>query len=82
MPMPIYRADAPKKAANLSINTDLLRQAREARINLSRVLEERLADILAERKREQWQSENREAIAAFNRRVAEHGAFGDDTRGF
>lgn len=82
MPFPCYRTDAPKKATNLSINTDLLRQAREAGINLSQVMEERLAEILAERRRAQWQAENREALESYNRRIAAEGTFGDDTRGF
>ena len=47
----IYQSEAPKKSTNLSFNSDLLRQAREHRINLSRVLEQRLIEMLLEEKR-------------------------------
>jgi antitoxin CcdA len=59
----LYNMNAPKKSTHLSINSDLLRQAREYGINLSRALEERLVEILLEEKRRRWQKENREAIA-------------------
>ena len=38
---------APKKSANLSINADLLQQAKQLNINLSQTLEQRLADAYA-----------------------------------
>ena len=63
----ICQSDAPKKSANLSINSDLLRQAREHLINLSRALEQRLIEMLLEAKRCQWREENRDAIATYNR---------------
>ena len=40
MPEPVCDPKAPKKAVNVSINSDLLRQAREIKINLSKTLEE------------------------------------------
>lgn len=78
----IYQHDAPKKSTNLSINSDLLRQAREHRINLSRALEQRLLEMLLEEKRCQWREENREAIAAYNRRIEASGVFSDGLRDF
>jgi len=77
-----YDRSAPKKAANLSINSDLLRIARRLRVNLSRELERRLEEILAERRRERWLEENREAIDAYNEHVERHGVFSDGLRGF
>ena len=41
----LYNRSASKKATNLTINHDLLRQARELKINLSQTLEERLVEI-------------------------------------
>ena len=41
-----YDHSAPKKATNLSINSDLLRLARERGINLSATLETALAEKL------------------------------------
>lgn len=77
MPSQPYNPSAPKKSANLSINSDLLRQARELKINLSKTLEERLAEIVREERARRWQEENREAIEAHNRFVERYGLFND-----
>lgn len=73
---------APKKSTNLSINSDLLRQAKERHINLSQALELRLAELLREEKRRMWQEENREAIEHYNRRIGAVGVFSDGLRHF
>lgn len=73
---------APKKSANLSINSDLLRQARERRLNLSQILELRLIELLREEKGQSWREENREAIEEYNRRVAAAGVFSEGLRRF
>ncbi|MDZ7760378.1 MAG: type II toxin-antitoxin system CcdA family antitoxin [Desulfovermiculus sp.] len=78
----LYNAQAPKKSANLSINSDLLRQAKEHRINLSNVLEQRLVELLVEEKRREWREENRDAIEAYNRRIEAVGVFNDGLRRF
>jgi antitoxin CcdA len=77
-----YNAQAPKKAANLSINTDLLSKARELDINLSATLEQALVEALKKRRRDQWIAENRNAIEAYNDHVEKHGVFSDDFRTF
>ena len=43
----LYDTAAPKKAANLSVNSDLLRRTRELNINLSATLERALKEELA-----------------------------------
>lgn len=73
---------APKKSTNLSINSDLLRQAKERHINLSQALELRLAELLREENRRIWREENREAIEDYNRRIEASGAFSDGLRRF
>ncbi|MGE0157199.1 MAG: type II toxin-antitoxin system CcdA family antitoxin [Geobacter sp.] len=78
----LYDNNAPKKPANLSINSDLLLQARQHRINLSQALETRLAELLREYKQLQWREENREAVEAYNRRIEAHGCFSDGLRQF
>ena len=82
MPAFLFDPKAPKKATNLSINSDLLRQAREHRLNLSQVLEQRLMELLAEVKRRQWRAENQEAIEVYNRRIEDRGVFSDGLRSF
>ncbi len=78
----IYDPNAPKKSTNLSINSDLLRQAKERRINISQALEQRLAELLREEKSRRWKEENRDAIEDYNRRIEAHGTFSDGLRRF
>lgn len=75
-------ARAAKRPANLSVNGDLLHQARELGINLSAVLEEALVAEVRKKQRELWLEENREAIAAYNEHVAQNGLWSDGRRGF
>ncbi|SNB47833.1 type II toxin-antitoxin system CcdA family antitoxin [Geobacter sp. DSM 9736] len=77
-----FDSNAPKKSTNLSINSDLLRQAKERRINISQALEQRLVELLREEKSLRWKEENREAIEDYNRRTEAHGTFSDGLRRF
>lgn len=77
-----YDSSAPKKPTNVSVNSDLLRQARELHINLSRTLEERLVELVSAKRREEWLAENRDAIEEFDRKVHRHGVFSDGLRRF
>ena len=67
------RASYAKRAVNLSINAELLDEAKALGINLSATFERALEDAVRARKREQWLAENREGIEAYNAHVAEHG---------
>ncbi len=78
----LYDVDARKKSANLSINSDLLQQARECHINLSRALEQKLVEMLLEEKRRKWKEDNRDAIKGYNRRIEREGVFSDGLRRF
>lgn len=80
--LPLYDNQAPKKATNLSINSDLLIRAKELDINLSAALEQALTQLLKQRQQELWLTENRDAIAAYNQEVEKHGSFGDALRSF
>ncbi|MFA9462522.1 type II toxin-antitoxin system CcdA family antitoxin [Thiohalorhabdus sp. Cl-TMA] len=82
MPTKLFNPDAPRKATNLSINADLLAQARALDLNLSRLLEERLTEAVREARRQAWLAENQEALADYNERIAEQGSFGDRVRRF
>ena len=79
---PVYDDTAPKKATNLSINSDLLRKSRELDINLSSALEQALEQIVKRRLYETWLEENRAAIESYNEHVERHGVFSDGVRGF
>ena len=73
---------AKKLPANLSIRGDLLREAKERKINLSQTLETRLEELLREQNQKDWLEENREAIKAANDFVARNGLWSDGLRGF
>ena len=70
----------PRKATNITLDAELLAEARALRINLSRTLEERLIELVKEERERRWQKENRAAIESMNRFTEEHGIFGEDFR--
>lgn len=77
-----YNTRAPKKATNVSINSDLLEKAKGLNINLSATLERALADQLRTEQRAQWLRENADAIQAYNQFVETNGTFSDSVRKF
>jgi len=79
---PINDRNPPKKATNLSINKELLAEARSLNINLSATLEQALAESVREKKRQQWIAENRDAIQVCNELVEKNGLFSDKYRVF
>jgi antitoxin CcdA len=73
----------------VELDAETLSRARDAGIDLSRVLSQALRRELpplseAERKRaaEQWYKENKEAVDASNEYVAKHGLWSDGIRMF
>ncbi|MFO1467603.1 MAG: type II toxin-antitoxin system CcdA family antitoxin [Steroidobacteraceae bacterium] len=73
---------AAKRAANVSVRSELLDAARAAGINLSATLEDALRLKLKATHAHQWRSENRAAIANYNDYVELHGVFSDGSRKF
>lgn len=63
----------PKRATNVSLNADLIEQAKRLEINISSACEEGLSRQVAKTLSERWQEENRSAIAYWNRWVEENG---------
>jgi antitoxin CcdA len=78
----LYDQSAPKKPTNLSINSDLLKKARDLEINLSAALEQALTNQLKARQAQQWLDQNKNAIAAYNKLVDGNGVFSDELRSF
>lgn len=64
---------APKRAANLSLNAKVLDAARELGMNVSQTVDALLAEAVRQRYWQQWEAQNRDAIAAYNQRVATKG---------
>ena len=78
----LFDTEAPKKATNLSINSDLLAKSRALNINLSATLEQALRQELAHAEGQRWAKENKTAINAYNSFIEENGCFGDEFRSF
>jgi len=77
-----YDTQAPKRATNLSINGDLLNQARALNINLSATLEKTLADLVKTKQQQAWLAQNQQAIDGYNQQIDANGAFSDGLRVF
>ncbi len=65
--------NAPKKATNLSLNAKVLEMARELGMNVSQTVDALLAEEVKRRYWEQWNERNKDAIAAYNERIAKEG---------
>ncbi|MDF1484044.1 type II toxin-antitoxin system CcdA family antitoxin [Ramlibacter sp. H39-3-26] len=65
--------NAPKKATNLSLNAKVLEMARELGMNISQTVDALLAEEVKRRYWEQWNARNKDAIAAYNERIAKEG---------
>ena len=77
-----YNTEAPKRATNLSINGDLLKQARALNINLSAAFEKTLATLVKTKQQQAWLAENQQAIDAYNYQIDTNGTFSDTLRTF
>jgi antitoxin CcdA len=62
-----------RKAANLSLDSELVSQARELNVNLSRAAEEGIERAIKSERERLWRLENAEAIAEANEYVDKHG---------
>jgi len=71
-----------KKSANLSIDSELLREAKALNISLSKTLEERLGELVRAARRRRWLEENHQAITEYNRRIEQRGVFSHGLRRF
>lgn len=78
----LYNLEAKKKATNLSINSDLLKKAKELNINISNSLEKTLIELIKEQEIKNWEIKNKISIDSYNKRVAKNGLFGDEMRSF
>ena len=75
-----YDLAARKRPVNLTLNEDLVAQARSVTGNLSAVIESLLADFLAaEKQRRAGEAQMvRATVATWNRFAEKHGSFADE----
>jgi antitoxin CcdA len=72
----------PRKAVNLSLDAELIAEAKALNLNLSRTVEEALRQRVRDEKTRRWQEENAEAIAFNNAQIEREGLWCDDYRLF
>ncbi|GIB25153.1 type II toxin-antitoxin system CcdA family antitoxin [Vibrio cholerae] len=77
-----FSTQAPKKATNLSLNSELLAEAKRLNINLSATMEKALEKEVSSRLKAEWLEQNTEAIEACNELTEKHGLFSDSYRVF
>ena len=66
-------AQSQRKPTNLSIDSNLIAEAKELEVNISRAAEAGIAKAVADEKARRWLEENKEAIESSNRFVEGNG---------
>lgn len=69
-----------RRATNLSLDEDLVAEARKLELNLSRIVEDRLREVVQEARARRWLDENKAGFVAFDRFVEKNGIFNEDDR--
>ncbi len=77
-----HSTQTAKKATNLSLNSELLAEAKRLHINLSATMEKALQQEVNARLREEWAEQNKDAVEACNKLTEEFGLFSDSYRKF
>jgi antitoxin CcdA len=78
----LYDLSAVKKATNVTVNSDLIQQAKALNINMSAALEQKLIELIKQERAADWLKANQTAIAHYNQQVEEQGVFADELRSF
>jgi antitoxin CcdA len=65
--------DTRRRPTNITVRSDLLRDAKAFRVNTSRAAEDGIERAVKAAKEAAWLEESRDAIAAHNERIAKHG---------
>ena len=82
MPRHSVAARSPKRAANLSVRSELLDEARRLKLNVSAVLEAALLEAIKQTRGEDWLARNLRALEIYNEQVEKRGVFSDGLRSF
>jgi len=76
------KAKSLKKATNLTLNTEVLAEAKKLGINVSKACDAFLESLVKQEKEQRWQLENSKFIASYNKTVDEEGLPLDQWRTF
>lgn len=69
-----------RKATNLSLSVELVKEAQALGLNLSRIVEESLREAVRTERARKWLEENREGFASANRAIDKYGIFNAEDR--
>ena len=72
--------NAPKRAINLSLNTEVVNTAKGLGMNISQTVDELLTKEVLRVYWERWNDDNRAAIEAYNARIEREGTFSQRIR--
>jgi antitoxin CcdA len=62
-----------RKKVNLTVDSDVLDEARELKLNMSRLAENAIASAAKIERNRRWREENHEALEAYEQEVEENG---------
>jgi antitoxin CcdA len=68
----------PKRAVNVSIDTEVLKVAKGMNINLSQALEDRLRQLTEAERIRRFRKENKAFFESYNAYIARNGVFGEE----
>ncbi len=68
-----FKPEATKRPTNVSLNEELVAEAKKLGINVSQACESGLSEQVRKAKREKWLRENKEAMDWSNDYVEKHG---------
>jgi antitoxin CcdA len=68
----------PKRAVNVSVDTEILAVAKDLGLNLSQTLEDALRALTREERLRRFHEENKESIDSFNALIERAGVFGEE----
>ena len=76
----LYDEKAPRRAVNLSLNSDLVSKARSCGLNLSGIAEEAIKREVARIARERFEAEIRRGVEEHEAYLAKYGSFAEAVR--
>ena len=71
-----------KKATNLTLNTEVLAEAKKLGINISKACDEFLGHLVRQEKERLWKLENADFISSYNKTIEDEGLPLDSWRTF
>jgi len=72
----------PKQAVNVSVDADIMKLAKEMKINLSQALEDTLRKLTQQERERRFKAETKPFIDSYNAYIERNGVFGEELLDF